>query len=101
MAGGRTVSAGSAVGGDARQGSAGAQEMFYGWDDANLYIRLDGADGDSFSVEFETGGVAAEVVRGRIVEMKAPKVGKMFRVAVTKDGLVVAILPAQGWIAIR
>jgi alpha-amylase/alpha-mannosidase (GH57 family) len=81
-------------------GSGGAQEMFYGWDDANLYIRLDGADGDSFSVEFESGAAAAEAVRGRIVEMKAAKAGKMFRVIVKKEGLTVAALPAQGWIAI-
>ncbi|MGA3186650.1 MAG: glycoside hydrolase family 57 protein [Bryobacteraceae bacterium] len=78
---------------------AGAQEMFYGWDDANLYIRLDGADGDSFGVEFDSGAAAAEVARGRVVEMKAPKSGKQFRVTVTKDGLVVATLPAHGWIA--
>lgn len=81
-------------------GSAGAQEMFYGVDDANLYIRLDGASGDSFVVEFETGAAGAEVTRGRIVEIRAPKGGKMFRVAVKKGGLVVATLPAQGWIAI-
>jgi len=79
-------------------GSAGAQEMFYGWDDANLYVRLDGSGGDSFAIEFETGAATAEVVRGRIVEMKAPRAGKMFRVAVKKDGLVMAMLPAQGWI---
>jgi hypothetical protein len=82
-------------------GSAGAQEMFYGWDEANLYVRLDGAIGDSFAVEFETGSGLAEVAHGRIVEMKSAKSGKMFRVAVTKDGLVVAMLPAQGWIAIK
>ena len=79
-------------------GSGGALEMFYGWDDENLYIRLDGADGDSFTVEFETGAAVAELVRGRIVEMKTPKAGKMFRVVVKKEGLVVATLPAQGWI---
>jgi hypothetical protein len=81
-------------------GSAGAHEMLYGWDETNLYIRLDGADGDSFDVEAETGAVAAEIARGRIVEMKAPKPGKMFRVIVKKEGLVVGTLPAQGWIAI-
>jgi hypothetical protein len=81
-------------------GSAGAQELFYGIDDANLYVRLDGADGDSFAIEFETGKVNAEVARGRIVEMKAPKSGKMFRVAVSKDGLPTAALPTQGWISI-
>jgi len=80
-------------------GSGGAQEMFYGWDDANLYIRLDGAAGDSFTVEFETGAAAAEVARGRIIEIKAAKSGKLFRVVVKKEGLVVAALPAQGWIA--
>jgi hypothetical protein len=75
--------------------------MFYGWDDANLYVRLDGATGDSFSVEFETGVAGTEVVRGRVVEIKAPKSGKMFRLAVSKDGLVIANLPAQGWIAVK
>jgi alpha-amylase/alpha-mannosidase (GH57 family) len=79
----------------------GAHEMFYGWDDANLYVRLDGADGDSFGIEFDTGGAQAEVARGRIVEMKAPKKGKAFRVTVTKGGLVVATLPAQGWIEVK
>jgi alpha-amylase/alpha-mannosidase (GH57 family) len=81
-------------------GSAGAQEMFYGFDDANLYIRLDGANGDSFAVEFENGMAVAEVVRGRVVEIKAPRSGKQFRVVVTKGGLVAATLPGQGWIAI-
>ncbi len=81
-------------------GSAGAHEMFYGIDDANLYVRLDGADGDSFDLEFETGAAKAEIARGRIVEMKAARSGKMFRVTVKKDGLVVAMLPGHGWIAI-
>jgi hypothetical protein len=86
---------------DSTYGSrAGAQEMFYGWDDANLYVRLDGADGDSFAIEFETGPAKADVVRGRIVEMKARKAGKMFRVAVKKGELVLARLPGQGWIEI-
>jgi alpha-amylase/alpha-mannosidase (GH57 family) len=82
-------------------GSGGAQELFYGWDDANLFIRLDGADGDSFAVEFETGVVVAEMAKGRIVELKAPKTGKSFRVVVTKGGLVVATLPGQGWIEVK
>jgi len=81
-------------------GSAGAQEMFYGWDDANLYIRIDGADGDSFTLESESGPLPAETARGRIVEMKAPKSGKTFKVNITKEGLTVASLPSQGWIAI-
>jgi len=81
-------------------GSAGAQELYYGWDEANLYIRLDGARGDSFAVEFETGVAVAEVARGKIVEMKVPKQGKWFRVVVTQNGLVTATLPAQGWIAL-
>jgi alpha-amylase/alpha-mannosidase (GH57 family) len=82
------------------RGSAGAQELYYGWDEANLYIRLDGARGDSFAVEFETGVAVAEVARGKIVEMKVPKQGKWFRVVVTQNGLVTATLPAQGWIAL-
>jgi hypothetical protein len=79
-------------------GSVGAREMFYGWDDANLYVRLDGVDGDAFEIEFDTGAAKVEIARGRIVELKAPKSGKMFRVVVKKDGLLVGTLPAQGWI---
>ena len=82
-------------------GSGAAQEMFYGWDDANLYVRLDGADGDSFELEFETEAVKPEIARGRIVEMKAAKAGKQFRVMVKKQGLVVGSLPAQGWIEVK
>jgi len=82
-------------------GTGVVQEMFYGTDDASLYIRLDGTNGDSFEVEFETGAVKAEIARGRIVEMKAPRSGKMFRVVVKKDGLSVGTLPAQGWIEVK
>jgi hypothetical protein len=80
--------------------SVGALELFYGFDEANLYVRLDGANGDSFDLEFETGATEAEIAHGRIVEMKAPRAGKMFRVVVRKDGLVVGTLPVQGWIGI-
>jgi alpha-amylase/alpha-mannosidase (GH57 family) len=82
-------------------GTGVVQEMFYGTDDGNLYVRLDGTNGDSFEVEFETGAVKAEIARGRIVEMKAPRSGKMFRVVVKKDGLTVGMLPAQGWIEVK
>jgi hypothetical protein len=66
-----------------------------------ISIRVDGADGDSFEIESEGGAVKSEVARGRIVEMKAPKAGKMFRVVVKKDALVVATLPGQGWIEVK
>ncbi len=75
-------------------GSVAAQEMYYGWDETNLYIRLDGTDGDSFEIELDTGAVKPEIARGRIVEMKTPKSGKMFRVVVKKNGLVIGTLPA-------
>jgi alpha-amylase/alpha-mannosidase (GH57 family) len=81
-------------------GSAGALELFYGWDEDYLYVRLDGAEGDAFEVEFETGEIEAEIVRGRIVEIKAPKAGKRFRVVVKKGGLTAGTLPVQGWIGI-
>jgi hypothetical protein len=44
--------------------------------------------------------VPAEIARGRIVEMKALRSGKMFRVVVKRDGLVVATMPGSGWIAV-
>jgi alpha-amylase/alpha-mannosidase (GH57 family) len=81
-------------------GSVAAVEMFYGWDEKDLYIRLDGSDGDAFEVEFDNGAVPVEVAKGRIVEMKSPMSGKAFRVVVKQAGLVVGILPARGWIGI-
>jgi alpha-amylase/alpha-mannosidase (GH57 family) len=81
-------------------GSVAAQELFYGWDQTSLYIRLDGSEGDSFEVEDEKGAMTAEVAKGRIVEIKVPRPAKMFRVVVKKGGLVVGTLPAQGWIGV-
>ncbi|HTB14468.1 MAG TPA: hypothetical protein VK752_23015 [Bryobacteraceae bacterium] len=81
-------------------GSVAAQELFYGWDETSLYIRLDGTEGDEFEVEDEKGVLAAQVAKGRIVEIKVPRPAKMFRVVVKKGGLVVGTLPAQGWIGV-
>ena len=84
-------------------GAAPVYEMFYGFDDANLYVRLDGAQPGRFGVEFESGPAQSEVARGRIVEMRAARSGRRFRVTAatlhhfTKDGahVIIGQLPSS------
>lgn len=82
-------------------GFSAAREMYYGCDDANLYVRLDGAANADVTLKFDTGAVKAETAVGRIVEMKAPRQGGRFRVHVAHNGLPPATLPAHGWIEIH
>jgi len=84
-------------------GVSPAREMFYGGDDANLYVRLDGAPDGTFAIEFETGPAPTEVVVGGIVEMRAPRSGKRFRVRASqadlhRGDLPPVTIPAEGWI---
>ncbi|HXP86041.1 MAG TPA: glycoside hydrolase family 57 protein [Bryobacteraceae bacterium] len=79
-------------------GGPAVREMFYGTDGSHLFVRLDGADGAAFGVEFEGGPVAAEVVRGRIVELQAPLAGQRFRVVIERDGLAAVRVPGEGWL---
>jgi len=75
-----------------------AREMFYGCDEDHLYVRLDGAADVSFGLEFENGPVRADAAVGRIVELRASRAGRRFRVTASRDGLLVATLPAEGWL---
>jgi hypothetical protein len=75
-----------------------AREIFYGSNGTNLYVRLDSAGTGKFGIEFENGAAAAQVVRGRVVEMEAPRTGDRFRITVERDGLPPMTLPAEGWI---
>jgi alpha-amylase/alpha-mannosidase (GH57 family) len=78
-----------------------ARELFYGSNGADLFVRLDGAGTGKIGVEFETGTAEARVVRGRIVELEAPRKGDRFRVFVERDGLPAVTLPAEGWIEFK
>jgi alpha-amylase/alpha-mannosidase (GH57 family) len=82
-------------------GSSLAREMFYGWNDTRLFVRLDGAGAGKIGIEFDTGPVETKVVSGRVVEIEAPRAGARFRVTVTREGLSTATLPAEGWIELE
>lgn len=79
-------------------GGPPVRELFYGSDGSHLFVRLDGADGAAFGVEFEGGPVAVQVARGRILEMQAPLAGHRFRVTVERDGLAATTIPTEGWL---
>jgi len=73
-------------------------EMFYGCDGESVSVRLDGLQaGVKVEVEFETGIMPAEIVAGRITELRVPLAGHRLRVNLSRDGLPAATLPAQDW----
>jgi alpha-amylase/alpha-mannosidase (GH57 family) len=77
------------------------REMYYGFDDSYLYVRLDGSSSGKFGIEFESGPAATQIAAGRIVEMRAPLAGRRFRVTAALDGLPAITVPAQTWIDIK
>jgi hypothetical protein len=80
-------------------GGPPAREMFYGFRDGKLFVRLDGPATDAkFTVEFEHGKCATHVVTGRVVELAADVAGPRFRVLARRNGLAPATLPADSWI---
>jgi alpha-amylase/alpha-mannosidase (GH57 family) len=81
-------------------GSAPLQEMFYGWDDTHLYIRLDGAGDARVSVEFDSGPVGVDVAADRIIEIRARRAGSRFRVGISHNGLPPVTVPPNSWIEI-
>ncbi|MDP9112678.1 MAG: glycoside hydrolase family 57 protein [Acidobacteriota bacterium] len=91
---------------DARSGAmhGGAPpiwEMFYGCDGESVAVRLDGAQaGLKIEVEFESGIVPAEIVVGRVTELRVPLAGRSMRLHLAKNGLPAATLPAHGWIEV-
>jgi hypothetical protein len=76
-------------------------EMFYGCDGESVAVRLDGAQADlKVEVEFESGVVAAEIVVGRVTELRVPLAGRQMRLHLAKNGLPAATLPTHGWIEV-
>jgi len=76
-------------------------EMLYGCDGKSVAVRLDGAHADlKIEIEFETGVVPAEIVVGRVTELRVPLAGHRMRVHLAKNGLPAATLPTQGWIEV-
>jgi alpha-amylase/alpha-mannosidase (GH57 family) len=81
-------------------GTPPLRELFYGSDESNLYVRLDGATGAAFAIEIEGASVTTEIAIGEIVELSAPLAARRFRVQVSRDGLPVVVLPQNGWIEV-
>ena len=79
-------------------GAPPIRDLYYGSDGNYLFVRLDTVVQASFKIEFESGPVSTEVVRGKIVELRAKLAGARFRVQVTPDGLPPVDVPADGWI---
>jgi alpha-amylase/alpha-mannosidase (GH57 family) len=76
-------------------------EMLYGCDGESVAVRLDGAQADlKIEVEFESGVVPAEIVVGRVTELRVPLAGSRMRLHLAKNGLPAATLPTQGWIEV-
>jgi hypothetical protein len=73
------------------------REIYYGADDAHVYVRVEDGGGD-FGIEFENGPVQAEVVKGRIVEIRAPRIGDRFRITTQRNGLPAVKVPANSWL---
>ncbi len=79
-----------------------ARELFYGYNGARLFVRLEGAPADThFTIEFERGPAYTREVAGRVVELVATLEGRRFRVRAERDGLAPVTLPPEGWLDIR
>jgi alpha-amylase/alpha-mannosidase (GH57 family) len=81
-------------------GTPPVHELFYGSDDHNVYVRLDGAAAASFAIEFENGPVTTQVASGRIIELAAPRAGSHFRLSITREGLPPETIPSDRWLEI-
>ncbi len=79
-------------------GGQAVREFFYGCDAEHLFVRVDGAKGAEFGIEFERGSGVVKVAKGKIVELETPRLGNRFRLIVAHDGLPPSVVPADGWI---
>ena len=80
-------------------GTPPAREMFYGFREGRLFVRLDGAAADAqFTIEFELGASETHASTGRIVELEAAVAGPRFRISAQRNGLAPVTLPHEGWI---
>ncbi|MGH9562543.1 MAG: hypothetical protein ACRD3S_13910, partial [Terracidiphilus sp.] len=75
-----------------------ARDVYFGCNGADVFVRLDGAGKGMYGIEFESGPVEVRAVRGRVIEMEAPKAGARFRITVARDGLPAQTLPSDGWL---
>jgi hypothetical protein len=89
---------------DPRSGSmhgntAPAREMFYGFRDGRVFVRLDGPAPDSqFEIEFDSAACETRSARNRVAELEASITGERFRIVATRNGLAPMTMPENGWI---
>ena len=82
-------------------GTPPAREIFYGFRNGRVFVRLDGAvAGTQFTVEFEGGASETHSFVGRIVELEAAVTGPRFRISAKSNGLAPVNLPQEGWIEV-
>ncbi len=81
-------------------GEPPVREIFYGYDESRLFVRVDGSKAARFGIELESGPAEVKTAKGRIIELEAPRSGNRFRVTVAQDGLPAIRVPAEGWIEI-
>lgn len=80
-------------------GTPPAREMFYGFRNGRVFVRLDGPDPNArFEIEFEGGSSETHAANGRVTELEAKIAGARFRVTAHRNGLVPVTLPADRWI---
>jgi hypothetical protein len=85
-------------GGSMHGGGPLARDLYYGFNGALLFVRLDGAAAGEYAIEFERGPAYTRTASGRVLEMMATLEGRRFRVVAQREGLPPATLPAEGWI---
>ncbi len=79
-------------------GSQDVEEILYGADESWVYARVDQPTDAELQIEFEDGPSETEIARGTILEMRAPRRGSKFRIAVRRGPIQVGSLPLNGWI---
>ncbi len=80
-------------------GTPPLREMFYGFREGRVFVRLDGADPSAkFSIVFESGASETHAALGRVVELEAAAVAPRFRIAAQRNGLAPVTIPHDGWI---
>jgi alpha-amylase/alpha-mannosidase (GH57 family) len=85
----------------AMHGDPPVRELFYGTNDQELFVRLDGAVAADYRIEFESGIADTRSAVGQVVELSANKSGGRFRIRISRDGLPGQTIPASGWIELQ
>jgi alpha-amylase/alpha-mannosidase (GH57 family) len=75
------------------------REIYYGFDNTHLFVRVDGAVDAVVGVQVENGLSEIKTAKGRIIELQVPR-AERFRVTIQRDGVPPAVIPSEGWIEV-